>query len=224
MTALERMTALADRWERAQDGRAAFTRCYARMTEAMLAQLEDGEFGDPTWVRRWLERFADYFFEAAGAYEAGGPEVPEVWRFAFDAARRPETGVLARVMLGINAHINYDLMLALADVLEDGWEEVGEQVQQNRRSDFERVNDVIVRTVDVVQDEVVEREEPVLRLVDLVLGPLDEWLASRLILGWRDRVWAETMRRLSTPGHADREVHRREVEDRALAQARLFVP
>jgi hypothetical protein len=37
------------------------------------------------------------------------------WRIAFDAADRQEPPVLQHLLLGMNAHINYDLGIAAAD-------------------------------------------------------------------------------------------------------------
>ena len=59
-------------------------------------------------------------------------------------------------MLGINAHINDDLALALVDVLDD-WRTLDEEVRQRRRDDHELVNKIINDKTDEVQKEVVDK-------------------------------------------------------------------
>jgi hypothetical protein len=39
-----------------------------------------------------------------------------------------------------------------------------------------------------VQDEL-ERRSAGIEVIDVVLGPIDEWLAVKLLTGWRRRVW-----------------------------------
>jgi hypothetical protein len=38
-----------------------------------------------------------------------------------------------------------------------------------------------------------------MRLLDVVLGPVDEWAASKLLTHWRDRVWQDASTILSAP-------------------------
>jgi len=73
------MAALVAQWEDAGDRRAIFLGCYTLMTRNMLAALDAGRFRDARWVGALLERFADYYFDALAACEAGDPAAPIVW-------------------------------------------------------------------------------------------------------------------------------------------------
>ncbi len=123
---IDRMQERIDRWERSNDQRSVFLRCYALMTRNMLDALHTDEFSDPAWVSRLLEHFASYYFDALDAYEAGAEHIPEVWRSAHDAAHRSNTPAISLLLLGVNAHINYDLVLAVADILEPEWQALSE--------------------------------------------------------------------------------------------------
>ena len=125
-------------------------------------------------------------------------------------------------MLGVNAHINYDLVLAVADLLEPEWPSLSDEERRARYEDFCRVNDTIGRTIDSVQDGILEKREPVMALVDTLFGPVDEWLVSRGITEWREEVWGHAVRRVETTGEAQREVLRQEIEAAAMRWARLF--
>jgi len=219
---LDRMQDRIDGWERSGDPRAVFLSCYALMTQNMLDAVDAGEFADAAWVSRLLHHFAGYYFDALDAYEAGEEDPPAVWRCAHDAARRSNTSAISLLLLGVNAHINYDLVLAVADLLEPEWSALSDAERHARYEDYCRVNDTIGRTIDSVQDTVLEKREPLMALVDTLFGPMDEWLVSRGITAWREEVWGHAVRRVETTGDAQREALRREVEAAAMRWARLL--
>ena len=221
-SALARMDALLARWEAVGDRRVVFLGCYRLMTLNMLTALAAGEFQDPAWVRGLLERFAAYYFEALEAYEAGGAG-PRVWQLTHTAARDPATRVLQNLLLGVNAHICYDLALALVERLEDEWPGLTPAQRTGRRADHDHVNAVIARTVDAVQDTVVERYAPRLDLLDVALGPLDEWLASSLIAHWRTGVWEAAMRLLAAGPGSAREAVRLTIEAHTMRRAEILL-
>jgi hypothetical protein len=169
-----------------------------------------------------LHHFAGYYFDALDAYEAEGEDPPAVWRCAHDAARRSNTPAISLLLLGVNAHINYDLVLAVADLLEPEWPALSDAERHARYEDYCRVNDTIGRTIDSVQDTILEKREPFMALVDTLFGPVDEWLVSRGITEWREEVWGHAVRRVETTGDAQREVLRQEIEASAMRWARLF--
>jgi hypothetical protein len=219
---VDRMQDRIDRWDRSGDPRAVFLSCYALMTRNMLDALDAGEFADAAWVAHLLQHFAGYYFDALDAYEAGAEHAPEVWRCAHDAARRSDTPAISLLLLGVNAHINYDLVLAVADRLEPEWSALSEEGRCSRYEDYCRVNGVIGRTIDSVQDTILDKREHIMALVDTLFGPVDEWLVSRGITEWREEVWRHAIRRVETTDDAQREALRQEVEAAAMRWARLF--
>jgi hypothetical protein len=221
--AVERMQLLMQAWEEQHDARAIFLGCYTLMTRNMLVAIQAGEFQDPAWVLVWLEHFADYYFNALEAFDQGLENLPQPWRYAFEAARQPGTLVLQNLMLGINAHINYDLILALSDMLEPDWHELPEDKRLARYQDHCTVNAIIARTIDTVQDNVVEFYSPALNLADVLLGPVDEWLVSRLINAWRERVWRLAVQRAESIHPESREEIRHNIELKSSEQARLIL-
>jgi hypothetical protein len=219
---VDRMQDRIDGWDRAGDSRAVFLSCYALMTRNMLDALDAGEFVDDAWVAHLLDHFAGYYFDALDAYEAGEAGAPAVWRCAHDATRRANAPAISLLLLGVNAHINYDLVLAVADLLESEWPSLSDEARHARYEDFCRVNDTIGRTIDSVQDTILEKREPIMALVDTLFGRVDEWLVSRGITEWREEVWEHAIRRVEITGDAQREVLRREIEAAAMRWARLF--
>jgi hypothetical protein len=86
------------------------------------------------------------------------------------------------------------------------------------------VSDIIAETVDAVQDSVVEQLEPWLDLLDDVLGPVDEFLVSRLIANWRDKVWEQAVTLVEAPDAESREAVRIQIEKGAMHRANLLAP
>lgn len=219
---LERMRDCLCRWESSGDARAVFLGCYEMMTRNVLAALAADEFHDPAWVSHLLSHFAGYYFSALDAYEAGEASTPPVWDCAYRAAARHGAPAVQQLLLGVNAHINYDLVFATADLLVDEWEAMPAEDRAKRQADYNHVNEVIGRTINQVQAEILNRREPVLEIVDVMLGPLDEWLVLLEVSHWRDAVWAQALHHVSLRDPVARELHRDAVEATALEWARRF--
>jgi hypothetical protein len=220
---IDRMQELVNQWEQAGDRRADFLICYHLMTSNMLAAIQAGEFHDPRWVEALLEHFAEYYFVALDDYELDSAGTPAVWRLTFDTATQDQVLVLQNLLLGINAHINYDLVLALVDMLDPEWTSLSPERRQVRYEDHRHVNDIIGRTVDSVQDQVVKPGLPAMRVVDALFGPMDEWMASRLISHWRESVWDAATRMLDCIVSEEREALRTDIEAEALRRARAIL-
>ncbi len=221
---LTRMTAQIVRWEACADQRAVFLACYCLMTRNTLGAVTDGEFADPVWVGRLLDCFADYYFVALDAYERDPAAAPKVWQIAYHAARDPDATALQRLLLGVSAHINYDLVLTLVDLLDAEWSGLSPARRAARYADFRHVNAIIGRTIDAVQDQVLEPAMPIMALFDQLLGPVDELLVSRLITGWRENVWRHAVALLDAADATDRARGVARVEDDALHIARRIRP
>lgn len=222
-TVVDRMQALVGQWEQANDRRAEFLQCYRLMTSSMLVAIDAGEFHDATWVAALLHHFAEYYFVALDDYEHRSAGIPPVWQFTFDTTKQDDVVILQNLLLGINAHINYDLVLALVDVLEPEWETLTPERRQLRYEDHHHVNAIIGRTVDSVQDQVVDPVLPAMKMVDELLGPVDEWIASRTISHWREAVWIAAIQMLESGDEEERQMLRRQVGAEALRRAQAIL-
>ena len=195
--AVMQMQSLVQRWNEEADQRAIFLRCYMMMTQNMLTAIDQGEFHDDDWVDRLLHRFADYYFNALEAFENNATNAPAVWQQAHQAAHTAHVPALEKLLMGVNAHINYDLVLTLRDLLEPEWAGLTKDQRQMRYQDHHHVNAVIGRTINAVQDQVLEPAQPVMELFDRLMGPVDELLISGLISQWRETVWHNATRLLA---------------------------
>jgi hypothetical protein len=213
---LDQMQALITRWQAAADQRAVFLACYRMMTGNMLTAIAAGGFQDPDWVDQLLHRFARHYFAALEAYENQPETAPAVWQLAHRRALEPRVSGLQKLLLGVNAHINYDLVLTVDELLAPTWGELPAELREVRYRDYTHVNLIIADTIDAVQDQVLEPDAPVLDLFDRLLGPVDELLISRLIASWRERVWRNALDLLKTRLPEERAGIVRRVEREAL--------
>jgi len=220
---LARMDSLLQEWSAVADRRRVFLNCYMLMTRNMILAIDAGEFADAVWVEALLRRFADYYFDALDVYDGERTAAPPVWQAAHDATCETGTFALQNLLLGINAHINYDLALTLVDMLQEEWAQLHAAARGQRYADHCHVNRVISRTIDIVQDEVIERLEPRLDVMDRLMGRGDEWLAAYLISRWRDQVWRHAVAMLDAPDADSREERRRSIEALTLTRARIIL-
>ncbi|MEB3223150.1 MAG: DUF5995 family protein [Candidatus Sericytochromatia bacterium] len=186
--AIGQLGALSRRLAAQGDRRAIFPAIYEMQVRAMAADLAvPGRYADPAWMTRMALDFAQRYFDAFDAYEQGDrAAVPEAWLRAFDHARQARGPVTNELMLSMNAHINHDLALSVAAT---GGE-------PSHRKDFERFNACLKANVDGVQALLEGHLRPrgsIAGTLDKLAGPLDEWLAGRMIAAWRATAWRHAM-------------------------------
>ncbi len=173
-----RLGELLAAFEARGDRRAAFLSVYVRTTGAVAARLERGGFTASDWMADYLVAFANRYREAVLAHETGDTEaLAPAWRLAFRAADRGEASAVRLAALGVNAHVNHDLALALADVgLGTG------DVRATRRADHRAVTEVIADLTGEVRAVLLARTDGAAQ------APADERVAGA-IAGCRERAW-----------------------------------
>jgi hypothetical protein len=216
---LVRMSGLIDRWEKDGDRRTVFLRCYSLMTANMHEAIRRGDFADGPWVDRLLHRFAEYYFEALEQWERRPAGAPRVWQLAHESTRGDGDSIWQQLLLGVNAHINYDLVLTVLELLDAEWGGMTPARKAERYDDYCRVNEIIASTIDAVQDDVLAPAMPASAVIDILMGRVDEFMISRLITSWRDRTWDDALRLLEAPDPATRGGIVAQVEDKALRTA-----
>jgi hypothetical protein len=178
---------MADRLAAMPPERAAqrlFLATYRRTTLAVAKAIEDARFEEPDWVERWDVAFADLYLAALDRDLAGRSGVPRPWRLAFDAP--PSLAPVRHVLLGINAHINYDLPQALLAVITD--DEFTDPVALDRHArDHERIDAVLAGRVAAEDDELGTISTRT--VLDRLLKPLNRLSSKRFLREARQKVW-----------------------------------
>ena len=209
-------------WQETADHKALFLRTYLLMTRNVLLAIDQQQFHDSAWVNKLLHHFAHYYFIALEQYEHQPASSPKVWQVAHNAAYDDHVSAFQKILLGMNAHINYDLVLALVDLLQPEWEYLSRQQRERRYADHCHINDIIGRTIDTVQNDILNPAMPILYLVDKVMGPLDEFLLSRLIAYWRNTVWQNAVQLLETADPQQRTALIQQLEQATLVTGKFI--
>ncbi len=163
-----------------------FLGTYQRTTLAVGAAVDEGLFEDPAWVEQWDVAFAELYLTALDLHLSGGtPSRP--WRLAFDAPA--DLPALRLVLLGINAHVNYDLPQALLAVISDD-DFADSLLMERRRRDHERIDGVLAGRVAAEDDELATHSAR--SLLDRALQPLNRVASQRFLREARLKVWHNT--------------------------------
>jgi uncharacterized protein DUF5995 len=187
---IERMRVLLEPLEAAGDPKRIFHATYLRTTIAVAEEIRrPGGFVDPEWTERWDVAFADLYLEALEQLLAGDKRPSRPWAVAFGAP--PGLPVLNRLLLGMNAHINYDLPQALLAVITD--EEFDDpELIARREADHKAIDDILASRVSAEDDALVGIGGPG-SLLDRVLKPLNQRGTKRFLREARQKVWANAI-------------------------------
>jgi hypothetical protein len=111
--------------------RGYFPALYSRVTDEVAAA---------GIAERMAVTFASYYMRAF----RGEIEAPRCWQATWDVAADDDLLIVQHLLLGINAHINHDLPLAVVEVAREAGG------LQAVKADFHAVNDVLAATYSLV--------------------------------------------------------------------------
>jgi hypothetical protein len=167
----------------AGDRRAIFASVYTLTTLRMAESIDNGNYTNTTWMQNYQVEFANHYRKALRDYELGNiGAVPVPWRRAFDAAEGGQTLIIQDALLGMNAHINFDLPFAIERV----------KLSPNTASrylDHTRVNDVLATVGDEIISALGGLYGSNYAAVDAALGPVDELFLSAGMSTARQNAW-----------------------------------
>ena len=212
---IARMTEALARARATGQRREVFLFAYKFLSERLRENLQAHRFVDVPWTIALATRFAALYFDAETAYDRGEP-CSEPWRRFFAACDQRFVSYPELLLLGMNAHIVYDLALALAPGLRPS----DPADLALRQFDHELVNELLDEAIDPFQDEFARHFGAWIAVVDRLAGRLDEWLVDRALREVRGQVWKHAVALASAPDAASRETIRRHLERLAVRNAR----
>ena len=184
---IERMEAVSAELRGAHDPRRFFHDTYLRTTRAVSDEIDAGGFLDGPWVSQWDVVFAELYLDAFAEWQRTGTAVAP-WQYAFDVTKRePDAPPLRHVLLGMNAHINYDLAQALVAMIPpEHFDDVA--IVERRSRDHAHIDTVLLRRVADEDDELRSVSRP-RALLDRMLAPLNRAGTRRFLRESRRKVW-----------------------------------
>lgn len=100
---------------RASDDAAGyFAAMYSRVTSTIARSITEGRFEDGPRMERFASTFAALYTRTLGSK----PVRARCWQAGFDVADDHELIILQHLLLGFNAHVNYDLAQAVVTVAD----------------------------------------------------------------------------------------------------------
>jgi hypothetical protein len=167
------------------DGVAWFNKLYLRVTERIQERKDQGAFQSPGFLERLDVVFADLYFSAYEAFEAGDTDaVSKAWAPLFEARGKSAIAPIQFALAGMNAHINYDLPVGLVEVCT----QLGLKIEGDtpHHADFENVNQLL----EEVQEDVKHWfATGFVAELDHTFGRVDDVLAIWSMARARDQAW-----------------------------------
>ena len=156
---------------------------YRRVTAEVQDAIDRGDFEDGARMERFDVLFARLYLEADRAETTGG-QPPRSWQAAFAAEQNHRLIVLQHLLLGMNAHISFDLGRAACAA-------AGDDLLSLKR-DFHHINRILGSLLDDTQRRLTRIFDP-LGLIDRLLGSIDERLSIFSLHYARDAAWTQAL-------------------------------
>lgn len=156
-----------------------FASLYYKVTDKVKEGIQKGWFENAQRMEQFDIAFAARYLDAYYAWQNKKP-LTTSWRLAFEACSRSQLLILQHLLLGINAHINLDLGIAVVEISGGRLNEV--------RNDFDAINTIISSLTYEVLNEI-DRMSPLLSLLGLHAGNQASILIQFSIDNARDGAW-----------------------------------
>lgn len=163
---------------------AAFNTLYLTITEQVADSLRSADCVDPEWLEVLDVEFARLYFKALGAWGVPGKNPADAWEVLFRRAYDDKVTVMDAAVLGVNAHINHDLALALLAT----WDRLGYPGEGPQHPDYLLVNKIFYQQIPLLR----RRFATAWQLqIDRCVGDLDDWSQRILVRTTRAMAWEQ---------------------------------
>jgi hypothetical protein len=155
-----------------------FAALYRQVTLKVRDGIREGFFENGTRMAQFDAAFANRYFAAYQAFQAGG-KPSKSWQVAFKSTQAGQI-ILQDLLVGINAHINLDLGVVTAESFPDSL--------NSFHGDFDKINQILAALVSGVE-AVVGRFSPLIDLLDRVGGRDQNAVLNFSLDAARDDAW-----------------------------------
>ena len=183
-----------------------FTALYVVVTEKIKEGIDKGDvFEDNARMEKLDVIFANRYLEAFHLYRSGKkPTKP--WQMAFDASEKfAAYTILQEMLAGINAHINFDLGIATAQVAP------GDKLP-SLHIDFQTINTILGSLTDSVRNEI-NHLSPRIGLIDRWLKGADDIIINFSLKKSREDAWEFAEKLAAIPEDEWEEPMNEKIED-----------
>src|ERR1700690_2996827 len=132
---IEQLRGVVVRSRHERDRLGIFAALYRRVTQKVKEGIDSGRFEHGAGMERLVVVFANRYFEALRLFRLDH-RPPKCWLVSFEAAQSSMASSVRHMLLGINAHINFDLGVAAAE------SQPADQLPRMKR-DFDEINRIL---------------------------------------------------------------------------------
>ena len=157
-----------------------FATLYQKVTINVKKGIEDGFFDDGERMEKLDVSFANRYLKAYFDYQ-NNKTVTQSWQKTFEQTNNYWPTVLQHLLLGMNAHINLDLGIAAAEIME------GQNIN-DLKDDFTKINEVLSSLVIDVEEEL-SKIWPTLKTILKYTRKVDDFLIDFSMELARDGAW-----------------------------------
>ncbi|MDC8002396.1 DUF5995 family protein [Aequorivita todarodis] len=174
---------------------AYFPILYRKVTVRIKEGIRNNEFENNPRMEKLDVLFANRYI---AAYECLGNNQPftKSWKNAFEAAKTGKLLIMQHLLLGINAHINLDLGIAVAETIGDDGELL------DFENDFNKINEILGSMIANVEAKIIS-VSPLFGLLDRFGKGREDKLVSFSINVARDGAWLFANQYHISPNKAD---------------------
>ena len=160
---------------------AYFPILYRKVTVRIKEGIDNNEFENNQRMERLDVLFANRYINA---YECLGANksFSQSWKNAFEASKNNSLLIMQHLLLGINAHINLDLGIAVADTVGNDGD------MMNFENDFNKINEILGSMIADVESKIIS-VSPLFGLLDKFGKGREDKLVSFSINVARDGAW-----------------------------------
>ena len=208
---IQRLDQILERSIREQSKHGYFAALYRNVTVRVREWIREGRFEDGPRMETLDVIFANRYLEAL-AQNLQGQDTSRSWAVAFQAQSKWPPVIMQHLLLGMSAHINFDLAIAAVETAPG-------PLLPGLEYDFILINRLLDEMIDTVQEQI-NRVSPWFGLVDRLGGRTDEKICAFVIGAARELAWKEALH-LATlePAAYQREIERHDQQVAGLGQA-----
>lgn len=160
---------------------AYFPILYRKVTLRIKEGILNNEFENNQRMEKLDVLFANRYLDAYACLGANKP-VAKSWQKAFEASKNSSLLIMQHLLLGINAHINLDLGIAVAETVGDDGE------LMDIENDFNKINAILGAMIAQVEAKIISIS-PLFGLLDRFGKGREDKLVSFSINLARDGAW-----------------------------------
>jgi len=167
-----------------------FSSLYRNVTIKVKEGIAAGAFEDGARMEKLDVTFANGYLAALDAFHNGKP-LRKCWLVSFQMAAKWPPIILQHLLLGMNAHINFDLGIAAATTCP-------RDELPSLKHDFNEINVILAGLVGQVQSEI-DRVSPWIKILDHVDPKADQAIVNFSMEKARQAAWRAAERLAPVP-------------------------